>query len=249
MKKAKLIFALLLVGAQLSFSQQDNSSKKDSLIINGRFGLMGRWQTGNLNQISIMPNGSVSLHKSTFYADFMTTYHFLRINGFNAIDDLWTYGLYQHQPNRRIFPSVHSIIGYSKSFLIDHSVVTGIGAGVNIHKKSLANYLQLHLFGSYFNFQYQTESAHKAVAISSLIRAVLPINKHVNFQWVFSTYHSTKDTAFWGGGNSFRLNITLLKNLMLNINHQTYYNHQTTAHIKNTNTEMLFGIQYNFSNH
>ena len=40
----------------------------------------------------------------------------------------------------------------------------------------------------------------------------------------------------------------ILKNLFLNISHQTYYNNQIAPNIENTNTEMLFGIQYLFNN-
>ena len=213
MKKKILFFLFFLLGAQLSFAQSPSNSQssKDSLSIKGRLGLMGRWQTGNLNQISIMPNGGISFDKSSYYTEFNASYHYLKVGGFNAINDFWTYGLFQYQPNHRVFASIHTIIGFAKSYKIDHSIVMGIGGGVNIHKKSSLNFLQIHLYTAYLNFQYETENPHEAVAIGSQIRAMLPLNNHINFRWELSTFHSLKDTNFWGGGNLIQLNILVLK--------------------------------------
>ena len=125
-------------------------------------------------------------------------------------------------------------------------MVTGIGGGINIHKKSPVIFLQVHLYGAYLNFQYEMENTHEAVAIGSLIRAMIPLNAHIKFRWELSTFHSMKEANFWAGGNLIQLNILVLKNLFLNVSHQSYYNHQTAIGIENTNTEMLFGIQYQF---
>ena len=54
MKKEILIFMFFMLGAQFSFAQANNEPSQDSLSVQGRLGLMGRWQTGNLNQISLM---------------------------------------------------------------------------------------------------------------------------------------------------------------------------------------------------
>lgn len=238
-----------MLGAQFSFAQSKIQSSKDSLSINGRLGLMGRWQTGNLDQISIMPNGGVSFDQFSYHAELNASYHFLKVNGFNAINDLWTYGLFQYQPHHRVFPSIHTIIGFAKSYKIDHSIVTGIGGGVNLHKKSPFNFLQVHLYGAYLDFQYERENTHKAVAIGSQIRATLPLNATIKLRWELSTFHSMKEVNFWGGGNLLQLNILVSRNLSLNISHQSYYNHQTATDIEKVNTEMLFGIQYQFNNH
>lgn len=92
------------------------------------------------------------------------------------------------------------------------------------------------------------EYTHEAAAIGSLIRAQLPVNAHINFRWELSTFHSMNDSSFWGGGNLFQFNIFVFKNLSLNTSHQSYYNHQTATNIEKMNTEMLFGIQYQFDN-
>ena len=248
MKKGSLFFILFLLGSQFSLAQTEEEFFIDSLSINGSVSLMGRWQTGNLNQISLMPNGRISLSNNSFYLELNSAYHFLKVDGFKAKNDLWTYGLFQYQPNNRIFPSLHTIMGFAKSYEIDHSIVMGAGGGVNIYKQSPDNFLQVHLYGALFNFQYKEEEPHKAIAIGSQIRARIPISRQINFRWELSGFYSTQDRTFWGGGNLLQLNFIILKNLMLNINHQTNYNNQTTPNIENTNTEMLFGIQYQFIN-
>ena len=76
------MFCCLGLLSQMVFAQQD------SLRLQVALGLRGRWQTGNLNQLSLMPNGRVALSNATFKAEVATTYHFLKVNGFNAINDL-----------------------------------------------------------------------------------------------------------------------------------------------------------------
>lgn len=238
---------IIILAFSLNGFSQEKQLTADSLSIHSHIGLLGRWQTGNLNQISLMPTGSISMAKPSYYANVNASYHFLRVNGFDVINDFWANGLFQYKPANSIYPSFHTTVGFASSYLIDHSSLTGVGLGANIHQKK-RSYLQAHLFTAYLNFKYQEESPHTALGLGSLIRANIPINGQVMLHWVFSTYHSTKEPGFWGGGNLFRLNIMLLKSLSLNITHQSYYNNKTATTIKNTNTEMLFGIQYNFSN-
>ncbi len=246
MQKEVFFFILFLLGVTHSIAQSpsSNPSSEYSSYIKGRLGLMGTWQTGNLDQLSVLPNGGISIVKNAYFAEFNASYHYLNVRGFNAINDFWTYGLFQHQPNHRVFPSIHTIMGFARSYKIEHSIVTGAGGGINVKKKSPDNFLQLHLYGSYLNFQYEMEGTHKAVAIGSLIRAMLPIKTHISLRWELSTFHSLWETNFWGGSNLLQLNISVLRNLSMNLSHQSYYNHQTAMDIENTNTEMLFGIQY-----
>ncbi len=248
MKNTTLYIILLVIASQLGMAQTENVSLEDALSINGNLTLRGRWQTGNLNQISLMPGGYFSLTKPSFFAELNTTYHFLRVNGFNVKNDLWNYALMQYQPGRRLFPSIHVIVGYAKSYRIDHSIIAGPGVGLNIHNKSGYNFFQVHIYGAYLDFQYEEQTNHSSLAMGTLLKSKIPLNKHVSFQWELSTYHSMQDRNYWGGGNLIILNFKVLKNLSLNITHQTYYNNQTTIDIKKTNTEMLFGIQYNFTN-
>jgi hypothetical protein len=246
MKNGIQILIFFFIGVQFILGQTKDSIQLESFTTEGRLGLMGRMQTGNLDQVSIMPNGSFSLENSGFYSEFNASYHYLKVNGFNAINDFWTYGLYQHIPKNLFYPSVHTIVGFAKSFKIDHSIVLGVGSGVNLFKNSKLSYLQAHLYTGYLNFQLEDVSAHKAQFIGSQIRAKLPVNQLVNIQWGFSSFHSLKETKFWGGDNLLRLQIMLYKNLSINVSHQTYYNNQTATGINNTNTEMLFGFQYQF---
>ena len=129
----------MLLGVYSCLAQLEGQPANDSLFVKGRLGLMGRWQTGNLNQISIMPNGNISFDKTDYYCELNATYQFIKVDGFKVKDDLWTYSLYQHQPNRLIFLSGHAIMGYARSYSIAYSTVVGIGGGINVLKKNTDN--------------------------------------------------------------------------------------------------------------
>ena len=220
----------------------------DTLQVNGQIGLLGRWQTGNLSQLSVMPNGALSLRNRAVNAELLASYHFLRVNDFTVKDDLWINGLFQVQPDRRWYVSAHTTIGYATSYRIDHSSLSGAGVGWNIRPRSGRDFVQLHVFAGYLDFRYQIELRHSALGLGSLLRANLPIGDRVRFRWELSTYHSMRTADFWGAGNLLQLHFLLGPLVSVNITHQTYYNHQTVEPIEQTNTEMLFGVTYSFSN-
>lgn len=220
----------------------------DSTSIGGFVGLRGMWQTGNLDQLSLMPNGKIGLTHPKHYAEVLGTYHYIKVGDFEAKNDLWLYSLYQYTPNNLFYLSANVVSGFAVSYRIDHSIVAGVGGGVNIIKNSPRKYFQFHLYGSYLDFQFVGEKALQSFALGSLLRANIPINQWFNFQWELGSYHAMKETSFWGSGNLLQLVFNLSKNFSLNISHQTYYNHQTASNIEKTNTQMLFGFQYSFSN-
>ncbi len=82
------IFLILLASTVYTQSLSKNQSSTDHLSVKGRLGLIGRWQAGNLNQVNLMPKGSISFNNSSYYAQFNTSYHFLMVGDFNAINDL-----------------------------------------------------------------------------------------------------------------------------------------------------------------
>ena len=220
----------------------------DSVIIGGLAGLRGMWQTGNLNQINLMPNGTIWLKHTKHYAEVLGTFHYIKVDGFEAKNDLWLYSLYQYSPSNRFFPSANAVTGYAVSYKLDHSIVVGIGGGVNLIKKSPTRYLQFQVYSSYLDFKFVGEDALKSFAFSSLLRANIPMTKWLTFGWELGSYHSIREAEFWGGGNLYQLIFNLTKNFSVNISHQTYYNHQAATNIEKTNTQMLFGFQYSFSN-
>ena len=65
--KTTLTILTLFVSA-FSYGQTDSTS------IGGIMGLRGMWQTGNLNQINLMPNGKVWLTHPKHYAEVLGTY-------------------------------------------------------------------------------------------------------------------------------------------------------------------------------
>ncbi len=249
----KLRGLLLLIALQWSlvsaFGQGSANLVGDTLQVNGQIGLLGRWQTGNLSQLSVMPNGALLLDNRSFHAGLSVSYHFLRVNGFTVKDDLWINGLFQSQPDHRWYFSAHAVVGYAASYRIDHSSLSGAGLGWNIRPRRGEDFVQLHVFAGYLNFKYQIELQHAAVGLGSLLRVSLPVGDRLRLRWELTSYHSARTTDFWGGGNLLQLHFLLTPRFSVNITHQTYYNHQTVEPIEQTNTEMLFGVNYSFSKH
>ena len=194
-----------------------------------------------------MPNGKVWLTHPAHHAEVLGTFQYIKVDGFEAKNDLWLSALYQYRPDRRFYLSGHAVSGFASSYRIDHSIVAGVGGGVNVIKYSPRKYFQFHIYGSYLDFKYEREEALQSFALSSLLRANIPMAKWFAVQWELGTYHSMTQTDFWGGSNLFQLIFNLTQNFSLNISHQLYYNHQAASGIAKTNTQMLFGFNYSFS--
>ena len=237
--KNKILLLLILISSA-AYGQ------KDSLTIIGFVGMRGIWQTGNLEQLSLIPNGKIQVRNTNNYAEVLMNYHFLKVNGFNVKNDFWVNSLYQHKLHRTFFPSLHANAGFANSFSIDHSIMVGIGGGVNFIQHTPSKYFQLHLYPAYMGFQWQGQRAIQSAALGTMTRTNLPLYKQLSLRWELSTYHSIQESGFWGGGNLFQFNLAIIKNLMVNISHQSYYNNQSIEIIKNLNTQMLFGFQYNY---
>lgn len=236
--------SLVLLTFFLQAAGQVNKSVMQS---NLRFGLMGRWQTGNLEQFSILPNATFSLKNEKHLLELRTNYNYIKVGGFNAVNDLWQDVLYQYQPHKRLYLTVHAINGFAQSYRIDYSSLNGVGAGLNLIRNTAKKYLQIQLVGGYLNFDFEGLPAHSAVGLGSLIRSSFPLGKRITLVWEMSTYHSTQDHDFFGGGNFLQLDLAIAKGLSINIRHQTYYNHQKVELTENLNSMMLFGIQYQFT--
>ena len=236
-----IIICLLCLIAGFAFGQTD------SIQVNGFIGLRGMWQTGNLNQFNLMPNGKVWLNHPKHYAEIIGNYHFIKVDDFEAKNDLWFYGLYQYNHNKRFFPSAHAIGGYAISYRIDHSIVTGLGGGMNVISNSPNRYFQIHIYGSYLDFKFEEKEVIQSLALGSHLRVNIPFNKWMVFNWELGSYHTFKELDFWGGSNLIQLLFQLGEKCALNISHQTYYNHQTADNIENTNMQTLFGFQYSFN--
>ncbi len=240
------IYIVIFLSCSLSVNgQSDDLSLTDSLLIDGRVGLMGRWQSGNLNQVSVLPSINISLAKKSFDLSTNVAYHYLEVEGFNAINDLWINVLYQHRPAKRIFPAIHFIGGFAKSYRIDRSYTLGLGAGMNIRKKSSLDYFQVYVIPGYLDFQFEQGQNSTALSLNGLIKARFPLASSLHFIWELSSYQSTKDAEFWGGGNLFQLDYGVTSHLSVNIRHQLYHNNEEVPGTEKTNATMLFGIQYN----
>ncbi|UTW63603.1 DUF481 domain-containing protein [bacterium SCSIO 12741] len=245
--KTVLLFLLISLGTIPLFAQQSDSLETDSLQWEIRAGMMGQWQKGNLNQWSVMPNALIRAYKKTFLVELMAKYSYVQVEGITPINDFWTKAIFQYRPTQRLYPVAHSINGFAKSFGIDHSFVNGVGGGVNLIKNN-SSYLQLHALGTYLNLQFSNSSPHSSFALGSLIRARLPISKNLSFLWELSTYHSTRQSAFWGGGNEVSLEFKITRRFFALINHQLFYNNIAAEGVEKLNTQTLLELSYQFRN-
>lgn len=241
MKRVIVLSLFILLGWQSLRSQSD------SLRIQLEVGLRGRWQSGNLNQLGLNPHGKLLLANSHQRSDWQATYQYLTVEGFAIISDFWLSGFHAFQPNKRIHPLAAVFTGFAKSYKITESLVSGVGAEVNIHQASAMNFLRMHLFAGYMHVTFQQELPHTALAIGSGLRSAFPLGKRLQVIWELDTYHSSKEVAFWGANHRLILLYPIFKGISFNLSHTTIFNNKTFPELKKTNTLMLFGIQFNHS--
>ena len=72
----------------------------------------------------------------------------------------------------------------------------------------------------------------------------LPLTEQVNIKWEVSSYHSSKEANYWGGGNLLQLDFKINKRLFANMRHQVFFNQKDIQNIKKYNSIMMFGLNY-----
>jgi|GEM_PF-3074330 len=243
MKQVILSIIVILISS-ISFGQTGETEIKDSLKKRIEFGVMGQWQKGNLEQFSIMPNTNLKLFNSSFRSEVNVTYNYLVLGGFNPVNDFWMNGLFQYKPDNRVFATINAINGFAKSYKIDGSFFNSAGVGVNLIQKTDAKQLQLSITSGYLHFKFADAIAHSTLGFGSMINGLIPLSKYANLKWRLSTYHSSQDHTFWGGGNLLKIDMMLSKHFFVNIMHQLYYHHKEVTNTKKYTSIMQFGIAY-----
>ncbi|WP_281612847.1 DUF481 domain-containing protein [Flammeovirga sp. SubArs3] len=232
----------LLLSFIILFSMTAFSQELDTLKWNNRVSLIGRHQSGNLNQYSIMPTLRSTLHNSKIYVELDVNYQYIKVEEFEVVNDFWVSGLMQYGHQQKIYPVVYGLNGFAQSYHIDKSSFLGGGMGWNVLKQKPNTYLQLHVMAGYLNFQFTETPLHEAFSWSASARARFPISKLFQVEWEVLTYQSTKDTDYRGLGNLLVLNFMVNKWLGLNIRHQIYYNHKEVPLTENLNSVAYFGL-------
>lgn len=243
MKKNSIVLLILL---HCGFSLW---GQKDTTWVEGRIGLRGQWQTGLLNQFVINPNLQFNLNNKIIALETVANYEFLQVDAFNAINDFWSYVSLQYKPNKLIYPMVMGHFGFAKSYRLDHSLLGGVGAGVNLIKRKRYQYLQANLFVGYINFKFTNITAYQAPNAGAFLKMSLPLLKGVlRISWELHAYLSMLNAAYWGLDNRIGLAVQITKKFALHLSHNTIHNNITAPNISQTNTKLLFGLSYSFSN-
>jgi len=244
MVKYLLIFIVILLnGSKIIAQNQSNIDSIQSTIIN--VGVSGMWQTGTLKQLMISPNFSLQLHKKDYFLEVSSQYQLLTVSNFAVINDLWNSALFQYKQKKRFYPFITASGGTAKSFQLNHFFLTGAGIGSNLYKKSVSEYIQVHAFAGYLDFEIAT-LPHQAFSVGSIIRANINLSKKIQLNNSFTSYHSTKQANYWGLQNNLILNFLITKNLTVNLNHRLFFNEQTVIGIEKLNTILQFGVNYKF---
>ncbi|BDD04769.1 DUF481 domain-containing protein [Aureibacter tunicatorum] len=216
----------------------------DPLTTSGKIAVLGNWQTGNLNQIGIKPKGSFNISNDIFSYSLSADYHYQHVEGHTVLNDLWVNNLLKINPNADIFPVAVINYGFAFSYQINHALISGVGLGGNILKKSKNKYIEISAHAGYMDFEFKNESSHQALALGSLINSSYPISKLLNLVWQFKTYHSLKEQAYWGTNNTITISTKLSSKVRINISHNLLYNAKTVEGIEKHNTQTLLGIEY-----
>ncbi len=233
-----IVFSLLL-----ALLPNDLSGQTDSLSFSSDLTVMGRRQTGNLDQFSILPSARFLLGNSTFNVEAAANYHLLEVNGFRSINDFWTNGVFRLSPNRIVYPFSIVYYGFADSYRIEQSVVTGAGFGVNVFGKA-DRFLRLHFFGGYTNIRFENASSMASSALGSFARLELPMDSKLNVRWEFHSYHGIASVELSGINNVVQLRYALSRNFHVSASHTTIFNNTVSEGIAKTNTLMMYGLSH-----
>ncbi len=223
------------------------NAQKDSIKVIGELGIRGKWQTGNFAQFVINPNAKIVVSKKRTRIEARANYEFLKVNKGSLINDFWSFGMYQYNSNKNVFPMAMVHYGFAQSYAIDHSFVGGVGAGTNIVKKEEHKYFQANVFAGYMNLKYEGSEVHGAPNAGTYIKLKFPLKKNfVHFIVDINGYISLDDMQYRGFNNRVIVNFQVLKNLGINTSHRLVYNHNTISGINETNGNLVFGLNYIF---
>ncbi|UTW67420.1 hypothetical protein KFE94_04725 [bacterium SCSIO 12643] len=240
MKQCLAILIILYSGISI----KGQEATQDSLKINLEIGLIGIWQKGNLEQLSLMPNGQLKLRTNKWYSEISSSYNFLIIQGYSPINDFWFNGLYQHQNSKKIYPYFQSVNGFAKTYLIDGSSFNSIGLGINLIPNTPTKYFQFHLSTGYLYFKFYHESSHTALGFGTLIRAYFPISDHLNLKWELAGYYSSDDHTYGGGNNNLTLEMFVTKRIFVTLMHQFYYHNRDIDGVERYTSILQYGLKY-----
>lgn len=229
-------------------SQNSDDLTKDSISRNIRFGLMGDWQKGNLNQWSLMPNLSANVSNHSYFAQINISYDYLFVQDFAPLNDFWANGLFQYKQHNRFYFVANSIVGYAKSYKIRQSIYNGIGIGTNIKKNEPRNYIQCHVLGGFLNLQFENQFTSPSSSVCALIRTQFPVNKQLFLKWELATYNSIKEGDNFGGNNLIQINASVGKGLFFNLTHEIFYTNLSIQNSEKLNSVMFLGMQFQLSN-
>ncbi len=239
----KTILLLALIGFQFTANAQ-----ADSLRVNGEIGIRGRWQTGNFAQFVINPNGRIIVEKKQTRVEVQANYEFLKVNKGSLINDFWTYGIYQYNSEKTFFPVAMTHYGFAQAYAIDHSLIGGLGVGINAIKKNKHSFLQANIFAGYLNLKYENSPVHKAESMGSYVRLKFPLKKDVIHAVLDShAYVSLKNSDFHSFNSRMILLFQIVKNFGVNMTYSLVYNNNNPSVISKTNGKLVFGLNYAFN--
>jgi len=220
----------------------------DSLVVNGEIGVRGKWQTGNFAQFVINPNGKLIVDKKRTRIEVQANYEFLKVNKGSLINDFWTYGMYQYNSKKTIFPMAMTHYGFAQAYAIDHSLIGGFGVGINAIKKNEHSFLQANIYTGYLNLKYENAPIHKAESMASYIKFKFPLKKDLIYAMLDShAYASLKNSDFHSFNSRVILLFQIVKNFGVNMTYSLVYNNNNPSVISKTNGKLVFGLNYAFN--
>jgi hypothetical protein len=225
------------------------NAQKDSLCLKAEIGIRGKWQTGNFAQFVINPNGKLFLAKKRSRFEVHANYEYLRVNKESSlINDFWSFGLYQYNSDKAIFPIVMTHYGFAQAYSIDHSLIGGLGIGVNLLSKENQSFFQLNIFSGYLNLKYKNALAHKSASMGSYIRLKFPLKEDLISVMLDShAYVSIKESDYYSFNSRMILLFQIVKNLGINMTYSLVYNNNNPSVATKINGNLVFGLNYSFN--
>ncbi len=223
---------------------------QDTLSVSAEVTLLGRKQSGNLNQVGLSPTALLKVNNSAFDLESRTTYQLLRVNGFTVVNDLWTNTFLRLGSGQRLYPVVVGYYGFADSYDIEQSFIGGAGGGAQLLRSENGASLEVTGFGGWVNVEFtgnpeSVNSNNSSMVLGSIIRGNLPLPVvKMKIRWEFHSYHGLRDQQFFGFNNLIQIHYPINKGFQVTANHNTIFNQTVSSGIARTNTLLMFGLTY-----
>ncbi len=233
MKRSASIIVVLMAFLQ-GFAQDSN---KHSHL---KASVMGNYQTGNLNQISVSSQLNRVTTDTMFNTSLNISYTYVHVEDFTIINDLWINQIVDLHRGKTFYRTAQVIAGTALSYRIDQSLFAGIGVGYRPNLDGKLSF-KSNLYAAYFHFKPIESSPIQTPAVGTDIVVNYKLKKAI-LNWNVGTFHGINPSNIWGGSSNIQVLLPISKQVFVNLSHRTFFNAREFPDTEKLNSMLMYGI-------